>query len=309
MKSNRMLYLVAGLFAAASLLITSCTGKTMGGSGSAGKTTPAPAGTVVAAVPTSSPSPTAPAVGPGGTPISTIVPIITLAPVETVPPLLTPTSMVRATLAPVDTATPLPPATSTPNPPPSATSSAPGVSSGGFVPGNNIRWYRSPFTATADQLPYTGTVEMLAEPGVLLDATAAYDHLSAATTPILIPEAGYAYVAVGALKFGDVQLAYEARNIYLVIFRGLPSDGNPNTDLNQVLDVSGYVPGTGLYSPITAGAYVSLNWFVQQVQESAKTPNCGAGCERVTVVLVDIATASYRIYTTSPANPRDWTAR
>jgi len=173
------------------------------------------------------------------------------------------------------------------------------------------KWYRSPFTATTDSLVDQGALETLAEPGVLLDATAAYDHMSAADTPVLVPEGAYAYVAIGGATFShdgaNLVLPNEEGNIYLVLFRGYPDDAT-NADLNQIVLASKYVRGTGIYDALPAGAYISLGWFTQQILASYGDPNCGSGCQRVTIVIVDLPTHTYRTWTVESAKaPRDWT--
>lgn len=173
-------------------------------------------------------------------------------------------------------------------------------------------WYRSPFTKTTDVLTDVATLETLAEPGVLLDATAAFDHMSAVDTPLLVPEGGYAYIAVGGVTLShngaSLTLNHQEKNIYLIIVRGLPSDG-ADDDLNQVVLATNYVRATGIYSPMPAGAYVSLGWFTQQVLASYRDPNCGGnGCQKATAVIVDLATHSYRAWSVEgPKNPRNWT--
>jgi len=160
-------------------------------------------------------------------------------------------------------------------------------------------------------LAVAGTVETFAEPGVLLDNTAAFDHMSAVDTPVLVPEGGYAYVAIGEMLLShngsNLLLPYVGRNIYLVIVRGLPDDGGP-TDLNQIVLASQYVRATGVYSPMPAGAHVSLAWMVQQVTNAFRDPNCGGtGCQQATIVVVDLKTHSYRSWVVNdPKNPRAW---
>jgi len=179
-----------------------------------------------------------------------------------------------------------------------------------FLPGWNTNWYRSPFRDVTDQLEDPATWETFAEPGVLLDDTAAWDYLSAETTPINVPEGGYTYVAVGHMKveYEDIilELPWRQENIYLVIFRGIPDDGT-DVDLNSQVWLGDYPRGFGIYSPMPSGAYVSLGWFEQQVTNVSNSPNCGAdGCEHATVVVVDLATKTYRMWRVDPNAPRDW---
>ncbi len=171
-------------------------------------------------------------------------------------------------------------------------------------------WYRSPFTATIDALADKATWEIFAEPGVLLDATAAFDYLTASETPVNVPEGAYTYLAFGAGTIDGLKLNHQARNIYLVIARGTPSDGKPETDLNSTAMVTGYVRGAGIFSVMPAGAYVSLDWMLQQVENGfADSPNCGVdGCAKVTVVAMDWPTRAYRMWEiTNPQKIREWT--
>ncbi len=172
-------------------------------------------------------------------------------------------------------------------------------------------WYWSPFRNTSDVLNDEATQQTFAEPGMLLDATAAYDRLSAKDTPVLVPEGGYAYMAVGAITMthegGDLKLDHQDGNIYLVIMRGLPDDATA-MDLNQIVTVTIGSRGTGIYSPMSSGAYVSLGWFLQQVEASfIDSSNCGVGCQMVTVVVVDLKTHTYRDWAiTDPKDSRNW---
>lgn len=210
--------------------------------------------------------------------------------------------MITATPVPV-TATP----TSTSTPTPDAIKTA---VQGDFKLDYTMKWYQSPFTATTDFLTDTATRETFAEPGVLLDNTAAFDHMSAVDTPILVPEGGDAYVAIGGMTVShngkSLLLPYLDRNIYLVLFRGFPDDGTP-TDLNQVVLAFNYVRSAGIYSPINAGAYVSLGWWIQQIRASLGSPNCGMSCEKITTIVIDLKTHTYRVWTiTDPKNLRNW---
>lgn len=187
------------------------------------------------------------------------------------------------------------------------------MASGEFRPGWSTDWYRSPFTRTTDSLPITGTIETFAEPGVLLDNTAAYDHMSAADTPVLVPEGGYAYIAIGGVTLshngGQITLYPQERNIYLIVARGLPDDGG-SSDLNQIVLASQYVRGAGIYSPMPAGAYVSLGWTIQQITASFRDPNCGGtGCSQATIVVIDLKTHTFRQWVVKdPKLPRQWVA-
>lgn len=182
-----------------------------------------------------------------------------------------------------------------------------------FTSGWETDWYWSPFRDTTDRLDDETTKETFAEPGVLLDNTAAFDYLSAEETPINAPEGGFAYIAVGHISLSHdgygLSLPGQTNNIYLIIIRGLPDDGT-DADFNQQVWASDYPRGFGIYSPMPYGAYVSLGWFLQQVenaQESSGDPNCGAdGCDKVTVVVIELQSHSYRLWEVL-GDSRDWT--
>lgn len=196
------------------------------------------------------------------------------------------------------------PSAASATPTPSSTFSGPALTSGWTQ-----TWYRSPFRATTKQPADLLAQEVFAEPGVLLDNTAAYDHLMDTETPVLVPEGGYAYVAVGALNVHGTVFPAQPRNIYLFVFKGMPSDGDPSTDLNKVLMLSGYQVAAGIYSPMPSGAYVSLDWLEQQIVNGlGNSPNCGSdGCVRATIVVVDLATNSFRSWVVSDAKqPLQW---
>jgi hypothetical protein len=181
-----------------------------------------------------------------------------------------------------------------------------------FASGWKTEWYWSPFRDVTDTLEDEATRETFAEPGVLLDDTAAFDYLSATETPINAPEGGFAYIAVGSIKLSydgyGIDLPAQANNIYLIIIRGLPDDAT-DADLNQQVWATHYPRGFGIYSPMPTGAYVSLGWFLQQIenaQESSGDPNCGAdGCDQITVVVIELQSLSYRLWKIT-GDSRDW---
>ncbi len=174
-----------------------------------------------------------------------------------------------------------------------------------ITPGWDTVWYKSPVVATG--LTDTATQEIFAEPGVQLDAAAAWDYMSASETPVLVPEGGYAYIAVGAADIAGLPLTHEEGNIYLVVLRGIPDDGT-DADLNQIVTVTGYARGAGIYSQLPAGAYISVDWFVQQIGNAKNAPNCGAtGCKKATIVAIDLQTKTYRDWiVTDLGNPKEW---
>jgi len=196
--------------------------------------------------------------------------------------------------------------------------------------GWKTEWYQSPFRDTTDQLKDKLTWETLAEPGVLSgmnDTQTAWDKMDGKDTPMLTPEGGYLYFAIGSYNLWLEEpglnpnpekrvFLFEApaveERIYLTIVRGLPAD-NEDPDFNRTVIATDYVRGAGINHVLPIGAYVSLGWFLQQVdnafepQEGLESPNCGDnGCEEVYVVLIDIKTQTVRVWVIGP-ELRDWT--
>lgn len=214
-------------------------------------------------------------------------------------------------------------------PAPNVTQSA---NPGSFTPGWEADWYRSPFREVTDQLPYPKTHETLAEPGVfpgMGDTQTAWDIMQDEETYLLVPEAGYHYFAIGSycLWWVDPEASDEQgrevrkplgcapageERIYLTIVRGYLSDGG-DADFNQRVVVTDYMRATGIHHALPAGAYVSLGWVLQQLdnafepQPGIEDPNCGDnGCDYPYVVLVDLLTGTSRAWLVGPGL-RDWT--
>lgn len=226
------------------------------------------------------------------------------------------------------------PPTSTPVPPtpvpvtPVALASA----NADFKWGWGVDWYRSPFRETTDQLADELTWETFAEPGVfpgMGDTQTTWDIMQDEETYMLVPEAGYHYFATGSYCFWwvDPEVSDEQgkevrvplgcapageERIYLTIVKGYPSDGG-DADFNQRVVVTDYVRATGIHHHMAAGAYVSLGWMLQQVdnafepQPGIEDPNCGDnGCDYPYVVVIDLLTQTTRIWLVGPGL-RDWT--
>jgi len=170
------------------------------------------------------------------------------------------------------------------------------------VSGWDLEWYRSPYVAhtyPADE----AAADIFAEDGVLPE-TDAWDRLSARETPFLVGEGAYAVINVGQIDLdGRLSLPYVEYNLYILIIRGTIDDGNKDTDLNTVIYGQGYVRGAGNYNYLAKGAYVSLNWTNDQINNGLNAkPNCGGtGCKTVTLVVYDLNTDSYRMWVISEA--------
>lgn len=136
---------------------------------------------------------------------------------------------------------------------------------------------------------------LLAEPGILLDSTATFDRGSSAGEHFVqCPEGGFAYFSMGFgnLSIDDVALSLEKGHgiINLVLVRCPIDDGNPATDRNITIRVTDYLAGNIITSPMGQGAFISLDWFSQQLEVATGTAvqngnlrsdgNCGRdGCE------------------------------
>lgn len=136
---------------------------------------------------------------------------------------------------------------------------------------------------------------MIAEPGVILNDTAAWVIPSTDETYFAnVPEGGFTYFSMGQgnISVDGVTLHLPgAKGLnYLVLIRGRIDDTIVDSDLNLTVEVTDFVPGHAIWSIMPPGAYVSKDWFRQQLVTSTTTggTNCGAtGCSRVIVVLFD----------------------
>lgn len=139
---------------------------------------------------------------------------------------------------------------------------------------------------------------LICEPGVLLDATTAW------TIPgtkdvwyVNVPEGGFTYLSMGQGKITVddyvIDLPYKEGHNYLTLLRGRIDDGKVDTDRNVTASVEDFVPGHAIWSWMPKGAYVSRDWFYDQLKASTTEgfTNCGGlGCSNVTVVVFDVDT-------------------
>jgi hypothetical protein len=155
---------------------------------------------------------------------------------------------------------------------------------------------------------------MVAEPGVLLDnATAWTIPATDETYFVNVPEGAFTYFSLGSgtIKLDDVKLVLKPQDglIYLVLIRGTITDGIVDTDLNGTAELTGFVPGHAIYSHMPAGAYVSANWFRQQLV-AATTKGftaCGLpGCSNVRVVFLDRSSHKYQMFGIPAENLDVW---
>lgn len=156
---------------------------------------------------------------------------------------------------------------------------------------------------------------LICEPGVILDNTAAWVIPSVDATHFAnVPEGGFTYFSMGegviAIDGVALELPGEQGLNYLVVIRGRIDDAVVDSDLNMTAEVSDFVPGHAIWSIMPPGAYVSKDWFRQQLVVSTTTggTNCGAtGCSRTRIVLFDVDSHLYQVFETSRENIDSWT--
>ena len=156
---------------------------------------------------------------------------------------------------------------------------------------------------------------LICEPGVILDNTAAWVIPSVDATHFAnVPEGGFPYFSMGegviVVDGVELLLLGEQGLNYLVVIRGRIDDAVVDSDLNTTAEVSDFVPGHAIWSIMPPGAYVSKDWFRQQLVVSTTTggTNCGAtGCSRTRIVLFDVDSHLYQVFETSRGNIDSWT--
>ncbi len=179
----------------------------------------------------------------------------------------------------------------TPTPQPTLTLSAPIQPAAPAPVSGDL--YRSPVQTT--DVFNEESAWMIAEPGVILDDTAAWVIPSVNATHFAnVPEGGFTYFSMGQgnISVDGVTLHLPgAKGLnYLVLIRGRIDDTIVDSDLNLTVEVTDFVPGHAIWSIMPPGAYVSKDWFRQQLVTSTTTggTNCEAtGCSHVIVVLFD----------------------
>lgn len=173
--------------------------------------------------------------------------------------------------------------------------------------------FLSPVTAT--KTFNLSSAWLIAEPGVLLDNTTAWT-IGQVKAPyfVNVPEGGFTYFSLGqgVITVDGVSLVLRGENglNYLVLIRGKIDDAIVDSDLNQTAVVSEFVPGHTIWSHMPTGAYVSYNWFKQQLVASTTSgyTDCGAtGCSRVQVVLYDASSRAYLKYEVLAGKLTNWT--
>lgn len=156
---------------------------------------------------------------------------------------------------------------------------------------------------------------LVCEPGVILDATAAFT-IPGTKEPwyINVPEGGFTYFSLGhgVITIDGVPLVLPGEKglNYLVLIRGSIDDTIVDNDLNQTAEVTEFTAGHAIWGIMPPGAYVSHDWFRDQLVVSTTTggTNCGAtGCTRTRIVLFDVDSHFYQMFETHVGDIDSWT--
>jgi hypothetical protein len=211
-----------------------------------------------------------------------------------------------------------------------------GVSGENFPLDFEAEVYWSPFRDTTDTLADEATHPYFAEPGnfpgqKMADgewSQTAWDRMSDSEEYLLVPEGGGLYIAWGGgcLAYVDPEDSAEGKEvrkligclpkaperIYLTFIRGLPAD-DLDPDRNTVVVAFDYVRGAGISHIMPVGAYWSLDWTLDQIdnayepRDGNEWPNCGDnGCDDLLVPVIDLDSSLIRIWKIGPGL-RDWT--
>jgi len=156
---------------------------------------------------------------------------------------------------------------------------------------------------------------LICEPGRILDNTAAWVIPSTKEAWYAnVPEGGFTYFSMGegviAIDGISLVLPEEEGLNYLVVIRGRIDDAIVDSDLNMTAEVTDFVPGHAIWSIMPPGAYVSKDWFRDQLVVSTTTTgtNCGAtGCSRTRIVLFDVDSHFYQMFETGSGDIDHWT--
>ena len=213
-----------------------------------------------------------------------------------------------ATSKPEATATAEPTATSEPAKATSANEPAKAISD----PSWPEKLFRSPVLQT--DVFNIASAWIVAEPGVICDDSTLWTVGQTNTAYYQnVPEGAFAYFSLGqgniAIDGVNLMLAGEKGLNYLVIMRGRIDDGIVDSDLNTTAEVTKFVLGHATWAFTPNGAYVSKNWFYQQMIASTTGgfTNCGAtGCSRLKIVLFDVDSHYYQLYEVQAADLANW---
>lgn len=144
--------------------------------------------------------------------------------------------------------------------------------------------------------------ETFAEPGVLPDPD--FWKILEGSELILDVEPGkFVYISTGEISIDGQALNFPflEGNNYLIVLRGFDPERFSAT---RKVTLDGYAGG--ILNIIPSGGAVSANWFADQIVGSGTPPNCTEGCTQVTVVVIDLTTNTYRIWTIDLIDPDIW---
>lgn len=155
---------------------------------------------------------------------------------------------------------------------------------------------------------------LICEPGVLLDNTTAWTIPGTDEKYFFnVPEGGFWYGSMGQGRLlvdgVAIELVPEKGLNYLVLIRGRIDDGIVDSDLNLTSELTAHKPGHVIYSHMPTGAYVSKDWFRQQlvVSTTGGFTDCGAtGCSRVRVVLFDVDSHFFQKFEVRAGDLDNW---
>jgi len=181
----------------------------------------------------------------------------------------------------------------------------------------NLPMVRAPFQTPvkATSVFNNDSAWMIAEPGVINTNETAWT-VAQVDAPYHqnVPEGAFAYFSLGQgnIAIDGVNLNLKGENglNYLVVIRGSIDDNIVDSDLNKTAVVTNFVTGHAIWSYMPKGAYVSRNWFRQQLVASSTEnfTNCGAeGCSRVRVVLFDVDSHKYQMFEVHAGSLDSWT--
>lgn len=155
---------------------------------------------------------------------------------------------------------------------------------------------------------------LIAEPGVINDNTTTYVEMDTDQPYILnVPEGAFRYLSLG---YGNIEvdgvnlsLPAEKGTNYLVLLRGRIADAIVDSDLNIDATVTGFKVGHATTAFMPKGAYVSKDWFRDQMVASSTEnfTNCGAeGCSKIKIVLFDIDSHSFQKFQVNAGDLDNW---
>lgn len=185
------------------------------------------------------------------------------------------------------------------------------------VAGPNLSMIGTPFmTPVRCQSSFnTDSAWLICEPGSKGDDTTAWT-IGETAVPYHqnTPEGAFAFFSLAS---GDIAIDGVTLHLpgatglnYLVVLRGRIDDNIVDSDLNETAVVTNFVPGHGIWGYLPKGAYVSKDWFRQQMVAATTQnfTNCGAeGCSHLKIVLFDVSSHKYQLFSVQAGSLDTWT--